>query len=44
MQNSANTKFGTITQLTYFKFLLKFKERLWSYKQFQKIGIVRGIG
>ena len=34
---------GTLTQLTWFIFLLKFIEMLWSYKKFQKIGVGREL-
>ena len=37
------TKFGTLTQLTCFIFLLKFMEMLWSYKKCQKIGVGREL-
>ena len=32
-------KFGTLAQMTGFKFLLKFIEIFWNYKACQKIGV-----
>ena len=37
-------KFGTLTQLTCFIFLLKFIEMYWSHKKAQEIGVGRGLG
>ena len=37
-------KFGTLTQLPCFAFLLNFIEMLWNFKQCQKIGVGRRLG
>ena len=37
-------RFGTLTQLTCFIFLLKFIEMLSSYKKCQKFGVTSGLG
>ena len=46
MQNNAykSIKFGTLTQLTCFMFLLKIEEMFWSYRKCAKIEVWRKLG